>query len=86
MSERDLYALLKEHASSDEVLGKLWNQVSTVPDWVDWDQIARGQRVVYQYHGQMLSGVCSQENHYCSSVYPHRGPDLYVPTSKFYGL
>ncbi|KAL6855323.1 hypothetical protein ACO1O0_006464 [Amphichorda felina] len=57
MSQRDLYALLKEHASSDEVLGKLWKQVTDIPDWVDWEQIERGQKVVYQYHGQMLLGL-----------------------------
>lgn len=57
MSQRDLYALLKEHSQSDEVLGKLWSEVNTVPDWVDWEQISRGQRLVYRYHGQMLAGV-----------------------------
>jgi hypothetical protein len=41
--KRDLYALLRDHASEDETLGQLWDEVNTIPDWVDWDQIARGQ-------------------------------------------
>ncbi|KAF4979408.1 hypothetical protein FZEAL_4385 [Fusarium zealandicum] len=55
--QRDLYQLLQEHSGSDEVLGQLWNEASTVPDWVDWEQIERGQRVVYQYNGQILLGL-----------------------------
>lgn len=55
--QRDIYALLKEHADSDEVLGQLWREVSTIPEWVDWDQIHRGQRLVYQFSGQILLGV-----------------------------
>jgi hypothetical protein len=41
--KRDLYALLSDHSSEDETLGQLWDEVNTIPDWVDWDQIARGQ-------------------------------------------
>jgi hypothetical protein len=55
--KRDLYALLRDHASNDEKLGKLWNEVNTVPDWVDWDQIARGQDVFYRYGGVALTAV-----------------------------
>lgn len=32
--KRDLYVLLKEHASEDGKLGELWNEVNTIPDWV----------------------------------------------------
>lgn len=62
LSQRDLYALLKEHSQSDEVLGKLWSQVTTIPDWVDWEQIERGQRLVFQYNGQMMLGVSQRFN------------------------
>ena len=41
--KRDLYILLRQHAVSDEVVGRLWAEVNTVPSWVCWDQIARGQ-------------------------------------------
>lgn len=54
---RDLYLLLQEHAASDDILAELWKEVSTVPGWVDWDQIKRGQQVVYQFSGQILLGV-----------------------------
>ncbi|KAM0349721.1 hypothetical protein ACHAPU_003550 [Fusarium lateritium] len=55
--QRDLYELLKNHADSDEILGKLWNEASTVPEWVDWEQIQRGQQVVYQFSGQIMFGL-----------------------------
>jgi hypothetical protein len=47
-AKRDLYALLREHAPEDEKLGELWAEVNTIPEWVDWDQIARGQDVFYR--------------------------------------
>ncbi|KAF4123694.1 hypothetical protein GMORB2_6395 [Geosmithia morbida] len=56
-STRDPYAILEKGAHSDPVLHRLWNEVNTPPDWVDWDQISRGQRVVYRYHGQMMLGL-----------------------------
>jgi hypothetical protein len=55
--KRDLYALLRDHASEDETLGRLWDEVNTIPDWVDWDQIARGQDVFYRYGGVALTAV-----------------------------
>ncbi|GKU01778.1 latex clearing protein [Fusarium langsethiae] len=58
--QRDLYELLKKHASSDEILGQLWKEASTVPEWVDWEQIERGQQVVYQFSGQVLFGLLYQ--------------------------
>lgn len=57
--KRDLYELLKEHASGDEKLGELWEEVNTIPDWVDWDQIERGQEVFYRYGGPALTAVSS---------------------------
>jgi hypothetical protein len=58
--KRDLYAIVKEHAETDETLGTLWHQLTTVPDWVDWDQIARGQDVFYRYGGPCLTGLAFQ--------------------------
>jgi hypothetical protein len=57
---RDLYNLLRDHASEDEKLGQFWNEVNSIPDWVDWDQIARGQDVFYRYGGVALTAVCAQ--------------------------
>lgn len=49
--KRDLYILLRDNAEKDETLAKLWKEVNTVPEWVDWEQIARGQDVFYRYGG-----------------------------------
>ena len=46
--KRDLYFLLQQNAVSDEVLGRLWAEVNTVPSWVCWDQIARGQGMYFR--------------------------------------
>lgn len=46
---RDLYALLSQHHAADPKLSALWAQLHTVPDWVDWAQIARGQDVFARY-------------------------------------
>jgi hypothetical protein len=58
--KRDLYTLLRDHSGEDEVLQQLWKQVNTVPDWVDWEQIARGQDVFYRYGGPVLTGLAYQ--------------------------
>ncbi|CAN9151263.1 hypothetical protein AALT_g3901 [Alternaria alternata] len=58
--KRDLYTLLEEHHDSDPKLAELWREVQTVPDWVDWDQIARGQDVFYRYGGPALTGLTFQ--------------------------
>ena len=58
--KRDLYALLRDHASEDETLGQLWDEVNTIPDWVDWDQIARGQDgKAYEY--QQAISLCGSK-------------------------
>ncbi|KAK8077396.1 hypothetical protein PG996_003566 [Apiospora saccharicola] len=44
---RDLFKLVKEHESNDTILRKLWTEVNTVPEWVDWDQIERGQNLMF---------------------------------------
>ncbi|PQE05880.1 tat pathway signal sequence protein [Rutstroemia sp. NJR-2017a BVV2] len=55
--KRDLYELLRDNAGEDEDLGKLWKEVNTVPSWVDWEQIERGQEVFYRYGGAILTGI-----------------------------
>ncbi|KAK0705373.1 hypothetical protein B0H67DRAFT_557994 [Lasiosphaeris hirsuta] len=47
----DYYTLLRNHHSSDPTLDRLWTEVTTVPDWVDWTEIERGQKVFYRYAG-----------------------------------
>ena len=58
--KRDLYALLREHADTDKVIGQLWTEVNTVPSWVCWEQIARGQECFYRYGGPALTGLAFQ--------------------------
>ncbi|PNS16744.1 hypothetical protein CAC42_4708 [Sphaceloma murrayae] len=57
---RDLFALLRDHRHNDPILTELWDQITHVPDWVDWDQIARGQDVFYRYGGANLTGLAYQ--------------------------
>jgi len=59
-SRPDLFALLRENHSSDPVLSKFWNDVTKVPQWVDWAQISRGQDVFYRYGGANLTGLAFQ--------------------------
>jgi len=54
---RDLYQILRDNADKDDVLGQLWAEVTTVPDWVDWEQIERGQEVFYRYAGPIIIAV-----------------------------
>lgn len=54
---RDLYALLRDHADDDPTLKSLWIQANTIPEWVDWEQIKRGQEVFYRYGLPILNVV-----------------------------
>lgn len=56
-AHRDLYGLVGEYASKNEKIGRLWAEVNMVPDWVDWDQIERGQKVFYRYGGAIITTV-----------------------------
>jgi hypothetical protein len=56
--KRDLLALLEKHAKDDAKLQELWTEINTVPDWVDWDQIKRGQEVFFRY-GMPIMNVVS---------------------------
>jgi hypothetical protein len=62
--KRDLYALLRDHHHEDEKLGELWSQINDTPEWVDWDQIGRGQEVFYRYGGAALTAVCLSQSLY----------------------
>ncbi|KAJ5089052.1 hypothetical protein N7532_007736 [Penicillium argentinense] len=59
--KKDLYALLEKHADKDPKLQELWTQVNTIPDWVDWAQIQRGQDVFFRY-GLPILNVLSFES------------------------
>ena len=55
--EKDLYGLLKAHADEHPKLKRLWNEVNTVPEWVDWEQIQRAQDVFFRYGLPILNVV-----------------------------
>jgi hypothetical protein len=57
---RDLYAILRDNAPTDPLLGRFWDEVNTIPPWVDWAQIERGQDVFYRYGGACLTGLAYQ--------------------------
>ncbi|KAI1827716.1 hypothetical protein F4861DRAFT_492277 [Xylaria intraflava] len=56
----DLYQLLAEHHADHEDLERFWVQLHTVPDWVDWEQLERGQRFFYRYAAANLMGFALQ--------------------------
>ncbi|KAF5677141.1 transcriptional regulator [Fusarium circinatum] len=56
----DLFETLSHHHSQSQVLSQLWTEVHTVPYWVDWDQIARGQKFFYRYALANLIGFAFQ--------------------------
>lgn len=77
LPKRDLYTLVRHHAKDDPKIARLWEEINTVPEWVDWDQIKRGQEVFFRYGMPMLNVVCpclvllsltSRTDMVCSSV------------------
>lgn len=54
---RDLYELMEKYATEDDKIGRFWESIHTVPDWVDWEQIERGQKVFWRYGGPTLTTV-----------------------------
>ncbi|KAK1255615.1 hypothetical protein MKX07_007874 [Trichoderma sp. CBMAI-0711] len=56
----DMYAVLRDYHDQDDILNRLWNEVHTVPDWVDWAQIERGQKFFYRYAPANLMGFMLQ--------------------------
>lgn len=61
--KKDLYNLLQDHVDEDPKYQELWAQINTVPEWVDWAQIQRGQDVFFRYGLPILNVV---------SDHPHR--------------
>ncbi|KAL4919833.1 hypothetical protein BDW62DRAFT_34811 [Aspergillus aurantiobrunneus] len=48
-SKRDRYGLLRDNHAGDPRLEELWTQINTVPEWVDWEQIERGQDLFWRH-------------------------------------
>lgn len=56
----DMYAVLRDHHTEDETLDRLWKEVHMVPEWVDWEQIERGQKFFYRYAAANMVGFLLQ--------------------------
>lgn len=56
----DLFAALEQHHPAHPVLHELWKEIESVPSWVDWDQIQRGQRFFYRYAVANMLGFALQ--------------------------
>jgi hypothetical protein len=55
--KRDNYALLRDNYQNHPKLAELWTQINTVPEWVDWDQIQRGQDTYWRYFVPITNAV-----------------------------
>lgn len=55
--KKDLYGLLRDHSDDEPKLKELWTEINTVPPWVDWAQIQRGQDVFFRYGLPILNTV-----------------------------
>lgn len=65
----DLYEFLEQYHAKDCILGQFWLETHTVPEWVDWEQLARGQEFFYRYALANIVGFALQgfvcENYGC---------------------
>ncbi len=59
-SKRDLFVVLRDNRHKHPKLQEFWDEITTPPLWVDWDQIKRGQEVFYRYGGATLTGLAYQ--------------------------
>lgn len=45
----DIFKIVKENRATEPAFNKLWEHVNEVPEWVDWQQLARGQKAFFRY-------------------------------------
>ena len=57
---QDLYVLLRDNHQNDRVLTEFWEETHTVPEWVDWAQLARGQEFFHRYIAANITGFALQ--------------------------
>jgi len=56
----NVFNIVKQNASNDPIFAKFWDVVNYVPEWVDWEQIERGQQVFLRYGAAALNGISLQ--------------------------
>ena len=49
-AKRDLYLLLRGNLNRHQKLQQLWDEVSIVPEWVDWDQVRPFLQILSSAH------------------------------------
>lgn len=59
-SQTDLYQVLIDNYKNDEILSEFWKETNFVPEWVDWEQIERGQKFFYRYAVANIMGFAFQ--------------------------
>lgn len=58
--KHDLFSVLQAGSKVDPVLAQFWSHVNAVPEWVDWPQLGRGQRVFHRYILASITGFIFQ--------------------------
>ena len=58
--QTDFYEVLKNYHTEDKVLSRFWREINTVPEWVDWEQLKRGQMFFYRYALANIMGFALQ--------------------------
>lgn len=56
----DFYEILRDHHTEDDILQCFWDETHSVPHWVDWEQIERGQKFFYRYALANIVGFALQ--------------------------
>jgi len=58
--EKDLFTTLRDNYATDDTLSAFWTETHTVPEWVNWAQIDRGQRFFYKHMAANFVGFALQ--------------------------
>ena len=58
--KHDLFSILRAGTKTNPILAQFWSDVNLVPDWVDWPQLERGQRVFHRYILASITGFILQ--------------------------
>ncbi|KAJ5648449.1 hypothetical protein N7490_004821 [Penicillium lividum] len=60
VSRPDMYTVLKENYANDSIMRQFWEETHSVPDWVDWEEIEKGQVFLYRYLAPNITGIVLQ--------------------------
>ncbi|KAJ5151556.1 hypothetical protein N7492_009851 [Penicillium capsulatum] len=57
----DLYTVLKDNYANDSTLRQFWEETHSVPDWVDWEELEKGQSFLFRYLAPNITGIVLQD-------------------------